>query len=122
MHSKRNSQLVYSSGPGRTCPKCGWPLATCRCAAVAAAPPADQPIPAKVVAKLRLEKAGRGGKTVTVVYDLPRNGPFLEALAGELKKFCGAGGTVTETSVEIQGDHREKLRTRLESKGWQVKG
>jgi translation initiation factor 1 len=75
-----------------------------------------------VVAKLRLERAGRGGKTVTVVYDLPRNGELLAALASELKRACGTGGTVADTSVEIQGDQRERLRALLAKKGWTVKG
>ena len=79
-------------------------------------------MPASVVARLRIEKAGRGGKTVTVVDGLPRNPPFLKALAAELKRACGTGGTGGETSVEIQGDHRDTLRALLARKGWTVKG
>jgi translation initiation factor 1 len=69
-----------------------------------------------------MEKKGRGGKTVTVVYDLPRNQTFLKALAGELKRACGAGGAVGESTVEIQGDLRDRVREALEKKGWTVKG
>ena len=82
----------------------------------------EQPVPAKIVAKLRVEKSGRGGKTVTVVYDLPDNQTFLKELASELKRACGAGGTVVQNTVEIQGDLRDRIRATLEKKGWTVKG
>jgi translation initiation factor 1 len=79
-------------------------------------------VPDRIVARLRIEKAGRRGKTVTVVEGLPRNAGFLKDLAKSLKKSCGTGGTVVEDRVELQGDHREKLRTVLAGKGWNVKG
>jgi translation initiation factor 1 len=73
------------------------------------------------MAKLRVEKSGRGGKTVTVVYDLPRNQAFLREVAGELKRACGTGGTVVDNTVELQGDVRERLRALLAKKGWTIK-
>ena len=73
----------------------------------------DQPVPAKVTAKLRLEKAGRGGKSVTVVDALPDNGPFLEELAKALKKACAVGGTVRPGAIELAGDVRERVRPLL---------
>ena len=79
-------------------------------------------MPARLTAKLRMEKKGRGGKTVTVVFDLPRNQAFLRELAGELKRACGTGGAVTENTVEIQGDMRDRVRDVLIKKGWTVKG
>jgi translation initiation factor 1 len=79
-------------------------------------------VPARVVAKLRVEKAGRGGKAVTVIYDLPRNAAFLKALARDLKQACGAGGTVQDDAIEIQGDLRERIRALLLTKGFGVKG
>ena len=82
----------------------------------------DQAVPDRLVARLRIEKAGRRGKTVTVVESLPRNKVFLKELAGELKRACATGGKVVEDRVEIQGDHREKLRELLTAKGWVVKG
>jgi translation initiation factor 1 len=69
-----------------------------------------------------MEKAGRGGKTVTVVYGLPNNAAFLKDLAGDLKKACGTGGTATDDGVELQGDLRERVRALLVAKGFQVKG
>jgi translation initiation factor 1 len=74
------------------------------------------------VAKLRVERAGRGGKTVTVVYDLPRNAAFLKDLGQELKRACGAGGTIQDGAVELQGDLRDRVRDLLLKKGFGVKG
>jgi translation initiation factor 1 len=116
MPAKPPSRLVFSS-ERPTCPKCGWPRKECRCAATF-----DQPVPEKLVVVLRVEKSGRGGKTVTVVDGLPKNSEFVAKLAVELKKACGSGGTAKETSVEIQGDHRERLRPLLAAKGFKVKG
>jgi translation initiation factor 1 len=79
-------------------------------------------VPSRIVAKLRMEKTGRGGKTVTVVYDLPNNTAFLKGLAQELKRACGTGGTVVENTVELQGDLRPRVREFLENKGFTVKG
>jgi translation initiation factor 1 len=75
-----------------------------------------------VIAKLRVETKGRGGKTVTVVYDLPRNSAFLKELSQELKRTCGTGGAVSDNTVELQGDQRERVRPVLLKKGWTVKG
>jgi len=113
-----NARKVYSTAHGDMCPTCGWPKRDCKCSHTFA----NQPLPARIQAKLRLEKKGRGGKAVTVVYDLPNNETFLKALAGELKRACGAGGTVVEGGVEVQGDVRDRVRSLLQGKGWAVKG
>ena len=80
----------------------------------------------KFVAVLRIEKSGRGGKTVTVVDQLPKQEIFLRDLASELKKKCGSGGTYImdrkEGVIEIQGDKRDAIRVALEGKGIKVKG
>jgi translation initiation factor 1 len=114
----RNARLVYSTA-GPACPKCGWPEAQCKCSSQFAR---EEAVSGKIVAKLRMEKTGRGGKTVTVIYDLPNNATFLKDLAKELKHACGTGGAVVENRVEIQGDLRERIRTLLTAKGWTVKG
>lgn len=89
----------------------------CRCSKAG-----EEAVPAKIACVLRLEKKGRGGKSVTVVAQLPRNAAFLAGLAAELKRACGTGGTAAEAAVEIQGDHRERLRPLLAAKGWVVRG
>lgn len=115
--SGRDSRPVYATGRGRLCPKCGWPVEACKCSTRF-----DEAVPARIVAKLRLEKAGRGGKEVTVVDGLPRNEKLLDDLARELKRALGTGGAVRDGCVEIQGDRREAVRARLAVKGWTVKG
>jgi translation initiation factor 1 len=47
---------------------------------------------------------------------------FLDELAQELKKACGTGATVTESSIELQGDRRERIREILSKEGIAVKG
>ncbi len=114
----RGARIVFSSGVGRVCPGCGWPSANCRCSRKGA----DAPVPDRIVAKLRMEKAGRGGKTVTVVYGLPANAAFLKDLCQDLKRTCGTGGTVVDDTVQLQGDLRERVRAALLAKHFTVKG
>lgn len=112
-----NGRLVYSTDPeqNRRCPRCGELLAACTCTQ-------PETVPANLTVKLRLEKGGRGGKSVTVLYDLPRNAEFLKELAARLKRACGTGGTARESSVELQGDYRDRLRQLLPTLGYRVKG
>ena len=117
--SPEKGRVVYSSGKGRVCPKCGWPEADCRCSSSLAA--RQEPVPEKPTARLRLENRA-SGKSVTVVDGLPDNASFLDALARELKKSCGTGGHASGGCVELQGDQRERLRELFAKKGWAVKG
>ncbi|MGH2351849.1 MAG: translation initiation factor [Chloroflexota bacterium] len=66
-------------------------------------------------------KGGRGGKTTTVITGLPGSATELDALAVELRRLVGAGGSVRQGAIEIQGDHRERLRQRLTELGHRVK-
>jgi len=115
----RKGPVVYSTGAGRVCPKCGWPADHCRCAATLAR--GAEPVPDRPVAKLRLENRA-SGKHVTVVDGLPDNRGFLDGLVRELKKACGTGGAVGAGILELQGDQRERLRDLLAKKGMTVKG
>jgi translation initiation factor 1 len=78
---------------------------------------------APAAAKVRVgrEVAGRGGKGVSVVTGLPLAGEELEALATRLKKMCGAGGAVRDGTIEIQGDHRDRLVAELQKLGFEAK-
>ena len=118
-HSKSNARLIYSTDTSGKCPVCGWPQRDCQCSSRREA---SEAVPARVVAKLRTEKKGRGGKTVTVVYGLPQNSEFLKELSQELKRACGTGGTATEEGVELQGDMRERVRDVLTKRNFVVKG
>lgn len=79
-------------------------------------------IPSKITLKLRIEKGGRGGKVVTVVYEVPANKSYFEKLTKELKAKCGVGGSFKGSTIEIQGDKKEQVRDLLIKKGFQVKG
>ncbi len=73
---------------------------------------------------LRKETAHRGGKAVIVVHDFPPHfvAGEIEELAKHLRKALGTGGTVRERTIEMQGEQAGKIRSVLESQGWQVAG
>ena len=73
------------------------------------------------VVRIFRERGGRGGKIVTVVRGLPERGSALDARAADLRRLCGAGGTVKGGAVEVQGDHRERVADRLRALGYTVK-
>jgi translation initiation factor 1 len=120
--NNKNVRLVYSTDPtqNRKCDRCKELVAECSCEAM------PEVKSYNFVAYLRIEKAGRGGKTVTAINDLPKNEPFLKALTSELKKKCGSGGTYSmegkAASIEIQGDKMDLVRTLLNKKGIKTKG
>ena len=65
------------------------------------------------------ETAGRGGKTVTVVTNFVGIGlPEKEQLAKKMQRACGAGGTVKDGRIEIQGDRREIVAKVLTEAGF----
>ena len=117
MKPRDNARIVYSSAAGRICRGCGQPERGCRCGQAA-----SEPVPERPVAKLRVEKTGRGGKTVTVLFGLPSNAAFLKELSQELKRACGVGGATTDGGVMLQGDLRDRVREHLVGKGFRVKG
>jgi translation initiation factor 1 len=86
-------------------------------------PPSKQPpgFPNDGVVRISREKGNRGGKTVTMIRGLPETGDKLVALSTELKRACGAGGTIRDGAIEIQGDHRERLFEKLTALGYKVK-
>ena len=110
--------LVYSTGGGRVrrCPHCGGPLQDGRCGCRAAARPTGDGI-----LRVRRETGGRRGKTVTTISGFAGTDAELRALAGQLKKLCATGGSVAEGTIEIQGDHRERVVEHLRKAGHQVK-
>ncbi len=77
-------------------------------------------------AVFRLEKNGRGGKTVTILDQLPRQTAFVKDLCKEIKAKCGTGGTFEINDqagrIEIQGDKREAMKAILDKKGIKYKG
>lgn len=122
-----NVRAVYSTEGGwlTRCATCGRPPDACRCEP---RPERGRParrgpaLPNDGVVRILRDRKGRGGKTVTVIAGLPAEPEALRALATELKRLCGAGGTVAAGGqIEIQGDHRERLAAALAARGYRVK-
>jgi translation initiation factor 1 len=107
--------LVYSTERGLVCPRCRLPMAKCACGGEEPQPKGDG------VVRVRRETKGRGGKTVTTVTGVPLPGNALRDLASALKRRCGAGGTLKDGVIEIQGDHREAVVSELSGRGFTVK-
>jgi translation initiation factor 1 len=82
-------------------------------------PPAQQDL------RVMRDKKGRKGKVVTVITGFTLTEADLKVLAKSLKNLCGAGGTAKNEasgqSIEVQGDHREKVAEKLKSLGYKVK-
>ena len=70
--------------------------------------------------KVRREVAGRRGKAVTTVSDVPLDDARLRELAGRLKKRCGVGGSAKHGVIELQGDHRDAVVEVLRADGYDV--
>lgn len=99
------------------CERCGELEDVCEC------PPEPAPKldPGKQTAKLAVEKRKKG-KTVTVVRDLPAEGNNLPELLKKLKSACGAGGTLKDEELEIQGNNLDRVREELKKIGYRTKG
>jgi translation initiation factor 1 len=70
--------------------------------------------------KMRREKQG-GGREIIILEGFPKGGFDLEALARDLKRRLGTGGTVRGFEIEIQGDHRDRLAQLLLERGFRSK-
>jgi translation initiation factor 1 len=108
--------IVYSTDIGERCPNCLRPVAQCVCRKGTPGK-AGSPGPVRV----SRETQGRKGKGVTVITGLGLPPAELDALATELKKRCGSGGSSGDGRIEIQGDHRDKLVEELIRRGWAAK-
>ena len=100
-----------------TCELCEQPLDQCRCPRNAAGQvllPKDQP------ARVSREKR-RKGKIVTVISGLDPAASDLPGMLRALKTACGAGGTVADNRIELQGDHREHVLAYLREQGYPAK-
>jgi translation initiation factor 1 len=98
-----------------TCSECGRDQPNCRCDRSDLRTSGQQP-----VVRLRLEK--RRGKAVTVCRAEGVAEDELRVLARKLRTLCGTGGTTKQDELELQGDHRTRLREWLAASGYRVKG
>ena len=71
--------------------------------------------------RVRLDTKGRKGKGVTLITGVPLGALELSALGKKLKQRCGAGGSVKDGVIEVQGDHCDLLMEELKQQGWAVK-
>lgn len=116
------SRTVYTTESGRICPDCGKPISECVCKKEKSAPPAARYSPINDgIVRVSLDRKGRAGKAVSVISGLKESETALHQLAAELKRRCGAGGTLKGAIIEIQGDHRDTLIELLKAKGYTVK-
>jgi len=123
-----DKRVVYQTGPRgpggsvTRCPRCGG--APCHCGPQKSLDARSQQV------RVRREKAGRAGKTVTTLGPLQLVRDDAQALLADLKKLCGSGGTLREDKapdgrpcfvLEVQGDHADRLVTELVSRGYPAK-
>jgi len=100
-----------------TCEQCGKSRKQCECPRTATGQilnPRDQH------PRVSRERRG-GGKIITIISGLDPRATNLQQLLKELKAKFGAGGTLTEDRIELQGDHRDKLVDLLRTRGYQAK-
>jgi translation initiation factor 1 len=71
--------------------------------------------------RIQATRAGRKGKTVTVITGFQTKPETLAALLKQLKTQCGTGGTVKDNEIEIQGDHKQKILDILIKLGYKAK-
>ena len=102
----RDRRVVWSSGDGDL--------------RKAAEPSRTQPAAGGGRVRVRRETAGRRGKAVTTISDVPLDDAGLRELAGRLKKRCGVGGSAKDGVIELQGDHRDTVVAMLRDDGYDV--
>ncbi|HMK43029.1 MAG TPA: translation initiation factor [Dissulfurispiraceae bacterium] len=85
------------------------------------AEPRQEQQPIRRQLTVRIERAGRGGKTVTVIEGLQSSEKERDALLKALKTQLGTGGAGRGSSLELQGDHRDAVCVYLESRGMRPK-
>ena len=92
------------------CPKCGLPKEICACEEIARE---------QLNITITVDKR-RYGKVMTIVNGLNPHDLDLDSLISNLKSICACGGTIKDGKIELQGDHRSKVRETLEKMGFVV--
>ncbi len=115
MKKAEDGRLVYSTENDDKCRVCGKPARKCSCKPERNRPAGDG------IVRISRQTRGRKGSGVSIITGLPLQDSELTALAAQLKKKCGCGGTVKNGVIEIQGDKRETLAAHLSQHGYNVK-
>ena len=110
-----DSGIIYSTVHGKMCPACRKPITECLCKKQKSIPKDDG------IVRVGRETKGRKGQGVTVITGIPLAHNDLRELAKEFKQKCGAGGTVKNGVIEIQGDHRDLLVVELNKRGYRTR-
>ncbi len=120
--NRGNERVVWVTGAGqiRYCSKCGKPEGECRCNEERRMGSATS-APRDGFVRLSLDRKQRRGKAVTLISNVPGDLAQLTALAQQLRKLCGAGGSLKNGTIELQGDHRDKVEARLVALGYKIK-
>ncbi len=92
------------------CPVCGLPKELCMCEEIARE---QQTVRISVDSR-------RYGKMVTVIDGIDENDIDIADLAKQLKNKCAAGGTYKDGRIELQGDHKKRVKTVLEEMGFRT--
>jgi translation initiation factor 1 len=93
--------------PG-TCPKCGLPEELCMCQAIAKE---EQRIKVRIVTR-------KWGREVTLIMGINPKEVDINSLTTKLKNKCACGGTTKDGIIELQGDHRRRIKDLLLKEGY----
>ncbi|MCB9139479.1 MAG: stress response translation initiation inhibitor YciH [Caldilineaceae bacterium] len=112
--SKKNRSTVFSTDPEEEKPKPSISL------------PANPLAPIRTLqqnhpVRVHRSRAGRGGKTVSVITGVRTTAAGRKALLKHLKNKLGTGGTIKDDEIEIQGEQRERIVELLNELGYQAK-
>lgn len=105
MSNSKNSRLVYSTDKGK----------------IKEAPATSTPAPSDGFIRIFRETKGRAGKCVCVIKGVGTDASTLNNHLKALKQLCGTGGTLKDFDLEIQGEHRDKIKNYFEQHGFKVK-
>lgn len=105
MSPSKDSRLVYSTDKGK----------------IKETPSTPTPPPSDGFVRISRETKGRGGKCVCIIKGLSVDTSLLNQHLKALKQLCGTGGTLKQFDLEIQGEHRDKIKLYLEQHGFKVK-
>jgi len=115
----KNSKLVYSTETGRICSSRQKPVS--KYISKKKQSRSQTNIKYDGIIRIQREVKGRNGNTVTTVSGFQINVDELKILATQLKRRCGTGGSVKDSVIIIQGDHRDTLNTELKNRGYNAK-
>lgn len=101
------------------CSRCNADVKTCLCPPVEIQEPEVEPASQRL--NVRVEKRKRG-KVVTVVSGFGGSAAQRQQILTKLKNHCGAGGSMDENNLEIQGDHQTRVRGFLQAAGFKLLG